>query len=177
MVTAGFSINQVNAVVDNFLFSFGSFGSGLGQFNQPTGVAIDIAGNVYVVDSGNNRIEKFTSSGTFISSFGSFGSGLFNQPVALAFDSSGNMYITEWKNHMIHVYASSGTFIQNFGGYGSGDGNFVFPSYLAFDSSGNLYISDQVNHRVQVYGSPNSSPDCSGATPSQTMLGLQITRG
>ena len=48
-------------------------GSASGQFNAPFGVGIDSSGNVYVADSGNNRIQKFKNSGTFIRTFGTFG--------------------------------------------------------------------------------------------------------
>jgi tripartite motif-containing protein 71 len=52
---------------------WGSSGNGDGQFSSPTGVVVDSSGSVYVADSGNNRIQKFTSNGTFITKMGSFG--------------------------------------------------------------------------------------------------------
>jgi len=57
------------------LRTFGSPGSGDGQFNSPWGVALDSSGNIYVSDSGNNRVQKFDSAGTFLSQFGGLGSG------------------------------------------------------------------------------------------------------
>ena len=56
-----------------FITSWGSSGSGQGQFIAPTGIAVDLkTGNVYVSDTGNNRIDKFTPDGKFMMSFGSF---------------------------------------------------------------------------------------------------------
>ncbi|HMF33230.1 MAG TPA: 6-bladed beta-propeller, partial [Candidatus Lokiarchaeia archaeon] len=55
--------------------SWGSYGSGSGQFNDPRGIAVSITGNVYVVDAGNNRVEEFTSSGSYITQWGLNGSG------------------------------------------------------------------------------------------------------
>src|SRR5271166_651061 len=66
--------------------SIGSSGSGNGQFNQPSSIAFDANGNVWVLDNGNNRVEEFNSSGTYMSKFGSTGSGngQFANPNGLA---------------------------------------------------------------------------------------------
>src|SRR5208282_3664454 len=84
----------------SLLLAWGAQGSGPGQFYNPWGVAVDSSGNVYVVDYGNNRVEKFTSSGTFVTQWGSYGSensgpGQFNLPSGVAVDSSGNVYVTD----------------------------------------------------------------------------------
>jgi len=57
-----------------FAFKFGSFGTGNGQFQVPQGVAVDSAGNIYVADTRNSRIQVFDSSGNFLFKFGGFGS-------------------------------------------------------------------------------------------------------
>ena len=54
-----------------FVKSIGSYGTGNGQFNIPLGVAADSSGNIWVADSGNNRIQKFDPTGTYLSQFGS----------------------------------------------------------------------------------------------------------
>ncbi len=58
-----------------FINSWGSTGSGNGQFLDPIGIAVDGDGNVYVTDWGNNRVQKFTSDGAFLTKWGSPGSG------------------------------------------------------------------------------------------------------
>ena len=55
---------------------WGTAGSGNGQFKLPLGIAVDAAGNVYVADAGNDRIQKFTSDGVFLNAWGTFGSGV-----------------------------------------------------------------------------------------------------
>ncbi len=58
-----------------FLSQFGSLGSGNGQFRYPVGIAFDSTGNIYIADSGNNRVQKFDSNGVYVSQFGSAGPG------------------------------------------------------------------------------------------------------
>lgn len=78
---------------------WGSYGKGQGQFDHPTGIAIDEAGDVYVADSGNKRIQKFDSDGRFLREWarsipGKPGVDLRN-PADIAFDAAGNMYISD----------------------------------------------------------------------------------
>jgi tripartite motif-containing protein 71 len=88
------------------LAAIGSAGSGDGQFNYPQNIAIDANGNLYVADTGNNRIEKFDTNGVYLSQFGSFGSGngQFNYPVGLAFDLHGHVYVSDVANNRIQKF-------------------------------------------------------------------------
>src|SRR5438309_1407389 len=109
-----------------YLSQWGSFGSGSGQFLLPTGVAVDAGGNVYVGDSGNHRIQVFTSTGTYLTEWGGFGSGngQLNVPFGVAVDASGNVYVVDENNYRIQVFTSSGTYVAQWGGFGSGNGQF-----------------------------------------------------
>ncbi len=91
----------------SFLMKWGSYGSGDGQFYGPYGIAVDASGNVYVTDSGNNRVQKFTSNGTFITKWGSQGSedGQFSGPDGIAVDANGNVYVVDRSNHRIQKFA------------------------------------------------------------------------
>lgn len=78
-----------------------------GTFEKISGIATDLQGNVYVVDTGNHRIQKFTSNGKFLTKWGSFGScdGLFNKPTGIAVDKEGNVYVVDNGNYRIQKFA------------------------------------------------------------------------
>ena len=142
-----------------FIKKWGIQGSGDGQFVYPHGIAIDSSGNVYVADSGNSRIQKFTSDGTFIREWGSGGTGTgdgeFYEPTEIAIDSSGNVYVSDFAINRIQKFTSDGTFIRKWGTQGSGDGQFGYPGPMgiAVDSSGNVYVADFANSRIQKFTS------------------------
>jgi sugar lactone lactonase YvrE len=140
-----------------FITSWGSTGSGNGEFNGTAGIAIDSSGSVYVADAGNDRIQKFTNDGTFIRKWGFEGSGngQFSSPYGIAIDSSDNVYVADFANNRIQKFSSDGTFITSWGSAGSGEGQFSSPYGIAIDSSGNVYVSEEGNDRIQVF-SPNT---------------------
>src|SRR4029450_13201650 len=74
-------------------------GTGKGQFDTPRAIAIDSAGNIFVADTGNKRIEKFSPTGTFLSIIGAKGSGPgeFVHPNGIAIDRFGNRYVTRYR--------------------------------------------------------------------------------
>src|SRR5919112_1846680 len=90
--------------------SWGSEGVGEGQFKLPHGVDIDSSGNVYVVDTGNFRVQKFDSNGKFITMWGSRGSekGQFDDMHGIDVDSSNNVYVSDSNNHRIQKFDSNG---------------------------------------------------------------------
>ncbi len=124
-------------------------------FFWPNGIALESSGNVYVAETWNCRIQKFTSSGQFVTRWGSEGSGdgQFNYPEGIAIDSSGNVYVADTNNHRIQKFTSNGQFITKWGSSGSGDGQFNYPEGIAIDSSGNVYVADTGNDRIQKFTS------------------------
>jgi streptogramin lyase len=142
-----------------FELKFGSYGSGNGEFNLPQGVAVDSSGDIYVTDTSNHRIQKFDSSGVYLSQIGTgsigSGNGEFHNPQGVAVDSSGDIYVADSDNHRIQKFDSSGVYLSQIGtgSKGSGNGEFNVPFGIAVDSSGDIYVSDFNNHRIQKFDS------------------------
>jgi DNA-binding beta-propeller fold protein YncE len=122
----------------------GGRGNGRGQFDSPRGIAIDGAGNIFVADTNNGRIEKFSPSGVFITSIGTSGKGhgQFGEPNGLAVDRFGNIYVAEASNHRVQKFAPDGTFIAEWapGLYG--------PRRIATGPEDSIYVVDQGRTRI-----------------------------
>lgn len=155
-----------------YVGTFGTSGSGNGQFNHPEGVAVAPGGDIWVDDKNNSRIEKFSASGTFIAAYGSAGSGdaQFSNAWGIAINqTTGNVYVSDTGNNRIEELGSSGEFIEAIGWgvtdgkaelevcktsckagtAGSGNGQLDQPFGLTIDSTGNLWVADGDNNRVQ----------------------------
>ena len=138
----------------DMLRSFGTKGSGQGQFRHPRGVAVDGEGNILVAD--NHRIQKLTAEGQFLTAVGTKGSGplQFNKVQDIAINTSNNkVYVVDNLNHRIQVLNSDLTFSNTFGKYGNSKGEFIYPRAIACDSTGNVYVADRANNRIQVFTS------------------------
>ena len=132
------------------------YGSGNGQFEYPYGIAVDSANNVYVTDVPNNRVEKFTSSGNYLTQWGSAGNGngQFDLPLGIAADSSNNVYVVDEDNNRVEKFDGNGNYLTQWGSNGSGNGQFASPYGIAVDSSGNfIYVADRFNNRIEKFDS------------------------
>ena len=136
----------------NFLRQFGCHGSGKGQFEQPTDLAFDSVGNVYVVDFLNDRVQVFSPSGSFQRMFGRTGTrrGELKCPEGIHVDGA-YVYITEWENHRVSVFTILGKFVNSFGMPNNGEGQFSYPWGITMDCDGFLYVCDTWNDCVYVF--------------------------
>ena len=156
MTSPGWNYVSVFSPSGDKLRSFGTEGSGQGQFMYPYGVAVDGEGNILVADRDNHRIQKFTAKGQFLTAVGTEGSGplQFNQVRDIAINTSNNkVYVVDNSNHHIQVLNFNLTFSISFGKYGENKGEFSFPCSIACDSTGNVYVADSANNRIQVFTS------------------------
>jgi RHS repeat-associated protein len=137
--------------------AFGQEGSGDGQLNSPSDLTVDPEGNVWVADTGNNRIERFSPEGEFLAKFGSPGSGAgqFSSPYGIAADSQGDIWVVDGGNNRIEKFSPEGNYLTQCGSLGSGAGQLRAPRGIALDSHGNVWVADAFNNRIVEF-----SPQC-----------------
>jgi len=138
-----------------FAANWGSRGDLDGEFIGPIGVDVDSAGNVYVADQNNHRIQKFASDGTFITEWGSQGSGdgQFARPAAIAISDTDDVYMVDGDNYRIQKFTTDGNFIEKWGTQGSADGEFNTPRSIAVSATGDVYVLETNNTRIQKFSS------------------------
>jgi len=137
------------AIATNYSFvrSIGSYGSGNGQFYFPRGIIATSSGNIWVSDGNNERIEEFTSNGTFVRSIGQ--EGIVMGPEGMALTPQGDILFGDCIGQ-ITEYTSSGGFVQQFGAIGNGNGQFASSIFgITTDRSGNIWAVDTYNSRIQ----------------------------
>lgn len=142
----------------NYWGSFGDVSIGQapgGYFNQPWGIGLSTDGSVYVADTWNHRVQKFSSNGEFITMWGYFGQGetpeAFWGPRDIAVDTFGRVFITDTGNKRIVVFNELGDYLFEFGGPGLLPGQFDEPVGLALDQTNRLFVVDTWNQRVQLF--------------------------
>lgn len=126
---------------------WGSRGTRSGQFSGPQGIAVDSLNNVYIVDTDNERIQKFDTNGRFITNWGTYGSGdrQFIYPLGIAVDSSSYIYVVDSYNSRIQKFTNNGWFVSKWGsdtGAGCVQGHFAYAHDIDVDSSNNVYVTD-----------------------------------
>ena len=125
----------------------GGRGSGKGQFDGPTGIAVGAHGTVLVADTDNARIEKFAPTGSFLSSTGIKGNGYgqLGAPNGIAVDRAGNIYVADAAKHVVEKLAPDGNVIAEWKGP---DPGFYGPRRIAVGADDSIYVVDQGRTRI-----------------------------
>ncbi len=125
----------------------GGQGTGNGEFNSPHGIAADSAGNIFISDTNNGRIEKFSPAGAFIATFGTKGAGYgqLGDPNGIALDRAGDIYVAEASNHRIQKLTPDGNFTSEWKGP---DPGFYGPRKIAMAPDQSFYVVDQGRTRI-----------------------------
>ncbi|HJW19068.1 MAG TPA: 6-bladed beta-propeller, partial [Candidatus Nitrosotalea sp.] len=164
----------------NFLSTFGTKGSGDGQFNAPVGIAVN-NGSIYVLDNARNDIQKFDMTGKFVTKWGGQGSnpGQFLLPQGVAVDPSGDVYVVDTGNSRVEKFDSNGTYLQSIGQSGLEDGQFLSPRAVAADSQGSIYVADSGGNKIEKFTEDGvflQSFSSSTGANLQTPLGMSIDK-
>ena len=138
---------------------FGQPGDEPGSFNKPGGLALDAAGNLFVADIFNHRIQKFDADGKFVAQVGSRGDaeGQFNEPWDVTLDGEGNVYVADTFNHRVQKFDADLNFLFAFGRPASSLEDpeadaFWGPRGVAVDADGGIWVADGGTGRVVKYG-------------------------
>jgi sugar lactone lactonase YvrE len=124
-----------------------------GDFSQPTNVAVDADGNLFVSDTWNNRIQVFDADGQFIRAFGKAGDGpgYFARPKGIAVDSDGHVWVADAMQDRVQVFTPEGHLLIWLGGNGLLPGQFSALAGLAIDKQNRILTSEQYPGRVQIF--------------------------
>ena len=128
--------------------TIGSFGSQLGEFSGPAGIAIDPDNCLYVADSSNNRIQKITPEGDV---YGLGGPDVLLHPQGVAVDGARFIYVCEQGANRVQKFGPSGQFVYWLGGPSASQARFASPTAICLDCYHHIYIADTDNDRITSY--------------------------
>lgn len=156
-------IAMFDTVSGEHLGNIGRRGAGDGEFNLPLQVAVAHDGTLYVVDSGNFRIQAFGPDGEFRRAFGSVGRfpGQFARPKGIAVDGEGRVYVIDTAFGNFQIFDPEGALLMYAGerGHAGYPGKYMLPAGIAVDEDGRIYVVDQFFRKVDVFRPVDLRPE------------------
>ena len=151
-----------NGKTGELLKTIGHRGKGKDAFNIPLQIATTKKGKIYVVDSGNFRIQTLSPQGKFLGSFGSIGrqAGQFSRPKGIATDKDGNIYVVDTAFGNVQIFNPQHQLLMVIGERttSGGPGKFSLPAGIAIDETGRIYVVDQFFRKVDIFRPVNVKP-------------------
>ena len=137
------------------LFDIGRRGKETGEFNLPRDLAVGRDGQLYVVDSGNFRVQVFDAKGGYLHAFGSLGKqlGNFARPKEIAADRDGNVYVVDTAFGNFQIFSPEGDLLMFVGERSEQDGpaKYMLPSGIYVDEDGRVYMVDQWFRKIDIF--------------------------
>lgn len=154
LITSAPRPSVITTVMGTGLPGYGGDGYNAAELFGPSGVAADGAGNIFIADTGNNRVRKLTPdlqistvAGTGVAGASGDGgaatSATLKSPAGVALDSSGNLFIADTGNNLIRKVTPAGVISTV-----AANAGLKSPNAVAVDANGNLYIADTNNNRI-----------------------------
>ena len=134
----------------------GGYGTGPGQFRQPSGIFMS-GTSVVVGDQFSYQLQRFTVNGSgapvYAETIGGTppAAGGFNGPFGLAYNANGELYVADWFNHRIEKFNADRSFATQWGGYGTGNGSLIFPRGVSVEPDGTVIVTDSENNRLSYF--------------------------
>jgi len=150
------------------LLSWGSLGTGNGQFRNPSGILVDQK-YVYIADTGHAQIQKFDKNGNFVLAWGTYGEipGMFHTPVALAEDKNGDIFVLDSGTNKIQIFDSNGKYKDALHPVFTNGGNFTVINAIVFDSQDNFYAVTSDTNRILKYNDNRDFINYFGSTGTE----------
>ncbi|HKC78803.1 MAG TPA: 6-bladed beta-propeller [Nitrosopumilaceae archaeon] len=150
------------------LLSWGSFGSGNGQFRNPSGILVDQK-YVYITDTGHAQIQKFDKNGNFVLAWGTYGEipGMFHTPIALAEDRNGDIFVLDSGTNKIQIFDINGKYKGELHPVLTNGGNFTATNSIVFDSQNNFYVVTSDTNRILKYNNNKDFINYFGSTGTE----------
>lgn len=122
-------------------------------FYNPSGICVDPDGFVYIANTKNDEIVKFTADGHLVARWGKEGDdqAQFRDPYDIAADCDGHVYVSDAHNHRVQKFTTDGVFVSQWGKLGNKSGQFDLPQGVAVDRLNFVYVADAQNNRVQKF--------------------------